>query len=88
MSLLFFSFCNAADGDFSAVSTQLTFSSTQTEHNVTVNIMEDLIAEGDESFLANLVLTSAPVQVTISPAQASVLITDNDGKQFYIIYAA
>ena len=46
-----------------------------------MTIIEDLIAEGDESFLASLVLTSAPVQVTISPAQASILITDNDGKQ-------
>ena len=57
----------------------LNFNATSSSNNVTVNISSDGLLEIDEQFLGHLTLISTDANVIVSPAEATVTITDDDG---------
>ena len=73
-----------APGDFTAVSRQsITFSpngAMQTS-TVIVDIKVDGVVENTENFSGLLELDPGTERITVNPAMASVMITDNDSKQ-------
>ena len=50
---------------------------------ITISIVNDSIAEGIESFFGSLFLQPTGLNVVVSPDQANIIITDNDGKDCY-----
>ena len=57
----------------------LNFNATSSSNEVTVNISSDALLEIDEQFLGHLTLISTDANVIVSPAEATVTITDDDG---------
>lgn len=53
-----------------------------------MSVVDDLRDEPNEMFMANLTLVTNNDRVSISPAQASILISDNDGTCTIINYAS
>ena len=74
-----------APEDFSSVSTPLTFNSDVTNIQVQILIVDDSESESVENFLANLTMITDDVNVEIIPDQATIFITDNDGKNYYCL---
>ena len=70
----------SAPGDYTSVTRQLSFSSSATEFNVSVPIINDNLTELTESFLANLRLVSAVGNVNVTPSRATVYIQNDDGE--------
>ena len=67
--------------DYTSLNAPLTFSSTTTRHTVPLSITEDNINERTEEFFARLSINTAPSgRVELEPQQATITITDNDGK--------
>jgi hypothetical protein len=68
--------------DYSATMESLTFApgNDTIPHCVTVPILSDIIAEGQEFFLGNL--ESNGDRVTLSPQETTITILDNDGKKY------
>ena len=65
-----------AGQDYTTTSGTLTFAPGQTSLSVAIPILGDVIDEEDETFTLNL---SSPDNASISTAQATMTITDNDG---------
>lgn len=63
----------------------MTFDVSTTRRSVLISIADDNIQEGLEQFFVRLSLTDTgtDVDVDLDPAQATIDITDNDGK-FYV----
>ena len=57
----------------------LNFNATSSSNDVTVHIINDGLLEMNEQFLGHLTLISTDANVTVSPAGATVTITDDDG---------
>ncbi|MEO8216430.1 MAG: Calx-beta domain-containing protein [Acidobacteriota bacterium] len=68
--------------DFTAASSQLSFSPGQTNQTVTVAVTGDRVDEDNENFFVNL---SNPVNATISIGQGTGTITDDDVAGFSIV---
>ncbi|MFD2920819.1 family 16 glycosylhydrolase [Terrimonas rubra] len=67
-----------AGEDYTAVTNQtLTFAPNETTKTINITIVADLIKEGDDDFTVQL---SAPVNATISKADAKVIIRNDDTK--------
>ncbi len=67
-----------AGEDFTAVAGQtLTFAPNETTKTINITVVADLIKEGDDDFIVRL---SAPVNATISKADATVIIRNDDTK--------
>ena len=70
-----------APGDFTAVSDRvITFSAQQTSLTTTVNLMDDIIAEDEESFFVSLSIPATQGGVGIGQAQATITVRDRDSK--------
>ena len=54
-----------------------------TQLPVSILVVEDNIAEEEESFLGNLRLLSTGLSVTVMPQEAEIFIVDNDSKNFH-----
>jgi hypothetical protein len=72
--------------DYSATMESLTFApgNDTIPHCVTVPILSDVIAEGQEFFLGNL--ESDGDRVTLSPQETTITILDDDGKKSHLTY--
>ena len=57
----------------------LSFNAISSSNDVIVNIISDALLEMNEQFLGHLTLISTDANVTVSPAEATVTITDDDG---------
>ncbi|CAI8022690.1 Endothelin-converting enzyme 1 [Geodia barretti] len=69
----------SAPGDFTAVSDRvITFSAQQTSLTTTVNLMDDIIAEDEESFFVSLSIPATQGGVGIGQAQATITVRDRD----------
>ena len=69
--------------DYNSTTQILSFMSGQTigtQIPITISITNDGIAENIESFFGSLSLQPTALNVSVSPDQAEVFITDNDGK--------
>ena len=64
--------------DYSPVSTQLLFQPTATQQCRNIAIVQDNILEADETFSVQLSTTDQ--NVTLIPANATVIIEDNDSE--------
>ena len=72
---------STAPADYTAVSTQLTFTPTRTSINVPITIAPAVLNEQMESFLANLTLVSpGENNVQLIPDEAEIQITPVGGK--------
>lgn len=70
-----------AGSDFTPVSGTLTFAPGQTTKTIVVSTLNDSLVEGNETFTLNL---SNPVGATVTRAQATGTITDDDTTKFYV----
>ena len=70
-----------AGADFNSLTRTLIFASNVTEFSVSVEINEDLIAEGTEQFSVILSRNSEPAAMIIQNT-STVFITDDDGRPF------
>ena len=69
--------------DYTSTTFTLSFTSGQTigiRISKTISIVNDNIAESIESFFGSLSLQPTGLNVSVSPDQAEIYITDNDGK--------
>ena len=72
---------SAAGSDYTSTVMNLTFSSNVRRIVVRVPILQDSVIEGTEQFRASLSLVqSNGINVAVSPDQATVDITDDDGE--------
>ena len=73
-------FISPAGGDYTPVTTDLTFNSTNAAipQTVTIPILDDLLLEGSEVF--NMTLTTNNSNVTLLPNLTTVTIEDVEGK--------
>ena len=73
-------FIHVASGeqDFVAHSMDLTFGPVVTEQVVMIRIIDDGRLEVDEQFNSFVILTVSDPAISLSPAQASITIIDND----------
>lgn len=70
-----------ANEDYTADVGELIFTSTMTSQQVSIDIIDDNRFETDsESFSVTLELPDSNERITINPASAEVLLTDDDGK--------
>lgn len=66
--------------DYDAVNKLLTFSATDTRHNIVIVLNNDEINENTEDFLASLTFEGAVNEnIQLQPHQSTVRITDDDG---------
>ncbi len=70
--------CIFLTDDFVAVETTLTFNPGVTEQSVTIETIQDDVAEGDEVLIGQL--TSLNPLVTVGIAFADIIIFDDDGE--------
>ena len=75
-------FISTAGGEYTPLTTDLTFSSATAIQMVTVFILDDVLVEGSEFF--NVTLTTADPSVTLAPDAATVTIEDEDGTLLHI----
>ena len=77
--------CYATDGvDYvNAVDQQLTFSSSVSSQTVSISVTDDYLVEIDEVFMALLTNPGLP-HLTINPTTATVTISNNDSKKYYV----
>ena len=75
-------FISTAGGDYTPLTTDLTFGATMPTKMVMIVIFDDLLVEGSEYF--NVALTTTDLNVTLAPAAATVTIEDVDGKLLHI----
>lgn len=73
-----------AGADFNPVTQSLIFTPKVTEFAVSVQINEDLIAEGTEQLLVTLRLSGDPPAMIVRNT-STLFITDDDGRHFYSI---
>lgn len=67
--------------DYTAVvDRNLNFGPTNTRQSVTINIVNDDVAESLENFFASLTLGTEGANVLLSPDRSEIRINDNDGK--------
>lgn len=66
-----------AGQDYTPVTTTLTFAMGQQTQTVTIPILDDTLAEGDETFLVNLISPTGDVELT-APITATVTIVENE----------
>lgn len=66
--------------DYTATTTQLTFSISNSRVCTDISISEDSISEPMELFTVSLSFLDIPEGITIMPEAANVTIVDNDGK--------
>ena len=64
--------------DFTGIRQSLTLTASQPTREVPFNIIDDAIAEIDESFTATIAIDAE--RVTVSVPSTTVIITDNDSK--------
>ena len=62
------------------VSRMLTFSGGVTRLTVPVTIVDDGDIELTEEFVANITLVTTDLDISTTPGQTTVVITDNDGR--------
>lgn len=67
-----------AGGDYTAASGTLTFAPSQATQTVTVSLVDDAVHEDAETFLLTLSGAAGPSNPTISRAQATATISDDD----------
>ena len=67
-----------AGGDYTPLTTDLTFGSAAITNMVTIVIHDDLLVEDSEFF--NVTLTTTDLRVTLEPDDAAVTIEDEDSK--------
>ena len=75
--LLFFTY--SAPSDYTSISRVLIFSNSSTVQTVQVPIVNDLVLELNEVFIASLSLENFSNRVKLVPNSVSVTINDDDG---------
>ena len=67
-----------AGEDYIPVDTPLTFTDNQTSFNVTLEIVGDMVVEGDEIVMAELVVPEGESGVTLRSSRVAITIHDDD----------
>lgn len=67
----------AAPEDYQALSATLTFNSTVSEVCTPVEVEDDTVFEGNETFAARI--TTSDAETNLNPDLVTILIADNDG---------
>ena len=85
--LKLYNFISPAGGDYTPVTTDLTFNSTNAAipQTVTIPILDDLLLEGSEGFNVTLTTNNSTTTLYILPDVATVTIEDVDGKLHYSV---
>ena len=81
-SLILVHLISPAGGDYTPLTTDLTFGGAAVTKVVTIVIHDDLVVEDSEFF--NMTLTTTDPSVTLEPAAAAVTIEDEDSKLLHI----
>ena len=71
-----------AGGDYTPLSTDLTFGNATVTKMVMIDILDDLLVESSEFF--NVTLTTTDPRITLEPDAATVTIEDVDGKLLHM----
>ena len=76
---------SSAGSDYVSTNVVLTFTAggVDEQNTIDVPIVNDTSVEDLEQFFADLVLVTTPLNVTVEPTRATVLIVDEDGKALY-----
>jgi len=75
-------FISPAGGDYTPLSTDLTFGNATVTKMVTIDILDDLLVESSEFF--DVTLTTTDPRITLEPDAATVTIEDVDGKLLHM----
>ena len=75
-------FCFIAPSDFTRVSGTLTVSDSSTSQCVTITVVDDDEDEDTRECFALVMSTSSFSSVSLKPAQATICIFDNGGKEY------
>ena len=70
----------AASSDYTATSTQLTFTANEERLCMGIEIIDDQLAEEIEELQVHIILSAPELSITVSPDSTTVSILDKDSK--------